>query len=360
MGRFLIGGQYVCASAHSTLLMVIPILFVLASVTAIGIKFFKKPGGDESVGSGKYVVELSLLSIGVYFALIGSQLLSEAEARQSDMRAFEERLRTVVAPSAVSVTKDPPPPYVIDSQVRVLQSLRNEPGLRALRARFHPGPRPGALARDDRVIGNYFSAFGFPVAHLIGYPSQAMAGQDPQLAHWRRQMMKYLFGFLTDATWGPLENYRHGVQIMYLPWARSYDTWAVMSNTHNGCGMVFYEGDWGRQGKRPVQRFSLESSDRALAGGLGDDHGRMIGSGIAFLRKQLQLPVYERDPCSIFCTHNPDDGLRPMSLIDLKKKTSEWVAKWQIDSIGGGETPAPLKELMQVLTTMDNKRTEDR
>lgn len=307
----------------------------------------------------KVAWEGPVLAVSMTTGILSIQLNLESNERQK-LYAQLERLNERREDAGVTLYQGPTQ-GANEAIKRDIQARYDDKLVNVTLVRFHPGGLPGGgSGLSDSIIDDIFRQLGFPLVYIVGCPEYSGGPiEDSALERARRKAMEvYLFRLLTSSVWERPEfvGLRREFMVQVVPEYRASDYWLIRTQKNQCAWQMYFDklpdgtvGGMLQPPRAPKVVTTITNAD--LAESLDLDVTFLLNRASASLRRQMEMPDYQRAPYTIFASSNPQDGLRPLSLQELQERAAKREKSWQMNT--DGRTPCPeldnLKEILRQL-----------
>lgn len=339
-------------------ILVLPWLPVVAALMSWVLKALRAHIGAKRVDRNAFAWEGPVLAISLTTALISMQLALEAEERQKLFKQLD-RVTTEVNDAGLAVFKGTHQ-AALEAVKRDIQETRegyDKSSQSVTILRFHPAGNPSASLVGDPIIDDVFRQLGFRLNYIVGYiPSGSSSGGEIDAR--RKAMQLYLFRLLTSAQWDKPEflGVRREFTVRVVPEYRASDILLIKSPVVQKGWMFFFDSTpidvaAARGPYAPLPQAISTVAQSNITRSMDYDSLLIANKATEYLERQLALPDYQREPFTIFAETDAVDGLRPMSVNELREKVSKREKSWQLNT--ESKTPSvQLNELKDILRQM--------
>lgn len=274
---------------------------------------------DYKKGSG-YAAEVSAAVMCFSFtmlALVVAQSSKDQQARATEIKQHIDAKLSV----GVEITENPTESEILRAITTRLEEDKHDPKLRLLRTFSVPEALPGLSPDDDTLVANTFKAYGFRLTYLVAFRWNSSAGSSEEQQR-QRQMGSFLIQLLTSSVWSDLSApHLAKKELFHVPITQVHDSWAIVTKKRSRAGLAFAKEGWGGAFD-PGFESAIFIDQPSLAKGIVRDVDEVRKFSVAHLRSELAKPGDERCLCALFAGPNPEAGLEPLSVANVKQRAS--------------------------------------
>lgn len=209
-----------------------------------------------------------------------------------------------------------------------------------------PNPIIGKKDNQDHIIGKRFLGAAFSFEYYLCYPSLNILLNDKEFESRRKQMQLFLFKQLIQPIWNDFVGFQDKYKLHYIPIVKNYNSWTIRTSEEAESGYITFKGHWMDSQIHPERESLIYIQNEELKQIIFEENLNYNEIAENFYKSQLKLPVYNREPCMIFYSHQPFPSLRPIQIGELIKKIEKWISLWKYES--GKNKPKSLRQLEEI------------
>lgn len=312
------------------------IVAVLSSLKKIYIN--KNPDkGDKN----KYYWEVPVSVIALYTALIGFYLDDHYNETSDLYATLRQDILEYRAIRYLENPDDRESAYIMQRSVQDIWDNKPSP-IRWYRSIFTPVEAPGPNPEQDEVIYRLIRSIGnMRASYIIGIINNQV--------EQRREMLKFLFDYLTKPVWESLYEQNINLEILPVNFNRRYNTWLIESPDGKRGGAEIYSLSYDMLIREAIVVTDEENIIQLII----DDLINLRESSLSLLKIEEEKDYWNQEPFMIF--YDPSSYLRPMSLTDLNEKWDYIYTRWRYDH-GNVPLTNKLQELNDLIIYINNRR----
>lgn len=350
--KSILASQLLAAIAYG-----LPIVIAAAAM----VRFLYKSSSRRSQEAK--AADMAVMAIGLTSACVSASFFIAFNEQKQD---FESLRKTVDGLSDFKAVERPSSRAVIraiDDVVRdhVPEREPDSDPPEFLRLVTAPHQLPGSTGDSDVSWYTFISTAKFRYTCIAAIPRREDVKGEAHLLARRRRVQEYLFRVLTSSMWQDdrisSSSWKPLLMILVYPITSNLESWSVRMSDRTLCGLLAMDGRVGDEVNVPACA-SMIQFEGGYAGAVNEDLLLIRRISVGIVDAELRKPYHLREPWAIFCSGVPGQGLVPMSISDLARKSEEILNRWRLDNGITAQMPETLVELGEVVDSLKGLRKD--